>query len=119
MPQPGTDHEALITIHRARTEARSMPLSLRAYSHCWLVDHGVPSGLPDELKPRAERMYPRIVEAVGIAVKAGSAERIPLARRLRKAMEDAVAECYADGDTEPAFVRGRIVEARKKVFAEM
>src|ERR1044072_6980895 len=68
MPQPHTDAEALATIHRARTEANSIALRLRAYSHRWLEDRGLPSGLPDELRPRAERMYPRVVDGVGISV---------------------------------------------------
>jgi hypothetical protein len=31
-------------------------------------------------------------------------------------MEQAVAECYADGKTEPDFVRARMVRARTKVL---
>jgi hypothetical protein len=63
------DAKTLVMLHMARTAAKSIPMGLRAYSHRWLVDHGLPSQLPDELKPKAERMYPQVVSAVGIAVK--------------------------------------------------
>lgn len=110
LPQPGSDHEALATIHRARTEAASITLRLRAYSHRWLVDHGYPSGLPDELKPKAERLYPRVAEGVGIAALR-SQPHTPIVQAV---MRDAVMECYADGKTEPGFVRERMMEARVK-----
>src|SRR6476620_6475738 len=74
LPQPESDFEALACLHRARTEARSMPLNLRAYSHRWLLDRGFPSGLPDHLKPKADRLYPQVVSAVGIAVTVRSPE---------------------------------------------
>lgn len=67
--QPATEHETLATLHRARTQCRAIGLRLRAYSHKWLLDHGYGSGLPDELKPVAERIYPRKVEGVGVAVR--------------------------------------------------
>src|SRR6266576_2926507 len=76
--QPTTHHEAETTIHRTRTEMATMPFRLRAYSHRWLVDQGYPSGLPDKDRPRAERMYPTVVEGVGIAVKVGSSLLQPL-----------------------------------------
>jgi hypothetical protein len=63
------DAKTLVMLHMARTAAKSIPMGLRAYSHRWLVDHGLPSQLPDELKPKAERMYPQVVSAVGIADK--------------------------------------------------
>src|SRR5882724_2493650 len=84
--QPASDHEALATIHRARTEAAWMRLRPRAYSHRWLLDHGYPSALPDELKPKAERLYPRIVEAVGISVNVTSPILKPLMALVHQAM---------------------------------
>src|SRR5882724_6378311 len=92
--KPASDHEALATIHRARTEAVWMHLRLRAYSHRWLLDHGYPSALPDELKPKAERLYPQIVEAVGISVNTVSSRLKPLAVIIRQNMADAVMEAY-------------------------
>src|SRR5215218_10937824 len=70
LPQDGTDADFLASLHHARTQAESMHLSHRAYSHRWLEERGLPSGLPDHLKPSAQRMYPRIVSAVGIVVAA-------------------------------------------------
>lgn len=119
LPQPGSDRDALVAIHHARTQAKSISLRLRAYSHRWLLDNGYPSGLPDELKPRAERMYPKVVEGVGIAVKAGSALMQPIAPIIRGAMEDVVREAYADGKTDPVFVKGRMLEARKVALKKL
>lgn len=117
LPQPASDEEAVIALHHARTQSPFLRLKERAWSHRWLVDHGYPSGLPDELRPRAERMYPRIVDAVGISVRSRYPEiKVGVAR----AMSDAVAECYVDKRTDVAFVRARMMEARerqKKYFA--
>src|SRR4030095_5489628 len=111
LPQPTDDAQVVATIHYARTLARSIRMRERAYSHRWLVDAGYPSGLPDHLRPRAERLYPRIVEGVGVAVQT----RAPLALAIRDAVSNAVLECYADGKTEPTVVRARMHEARIKV----
>lgn len=110
--QPATNHEAEATIHRARTEMESMGFRLRAYSHRWLISNGYPSALPDELRPRAERIYPRIVEGVGIAVKTTSELLRPAMLVVRNAMCDAVKEAYEDRHTDPHFVRSRIMNAR-------
>lgn len=123
LPQPSTDAEALATIHRARTEMRSIPLKLRAYSHRWLEDHGLPSGLPDELKPKAERIYPRIAEAVGVSANFRSPILKPAQPIVQGAMSDAVLECFADRRTEPAFVKSRMLEAKdfaiRKLFGSL
>jgi hypothetical protein len=114
-PQPKDDAEALVTLHRARTEANSIALELRAYSHRWLVDRGWPSGLPDGLKPKAERMYPQIASAVGIAVKARRPENAAAAVVIRQAMEHAVLEAAADKRLcDDRLVKERITEARIK-----
>lgn len=98
-----------------------MALRDRAYSHRWLIDNGYPSALPDDLKPKAERMYPRIVEGVGIAAKASSELMRPAIPIIRRAMSDAVSEAYAERRTDPVYVKARILEARrlciKKLFA--
>jgi len=123
LPQPASDAETLATIHRARTEASSIPLKLRAYSHRWLEDQGLPSGLPDELKPKAERIYPRIAEAVGISANFRSPILKPAQPIIQGAMGDAVEECFADGQREPAFVKARLLEAKdytiKKLFGSL
>lgn len=116
LPQPENDDAALISIHHARTQAQSMPLEQRAYSHRWLLDHGYPSALPDELRPRAERMYPKIVEGVGISVGSLSPVLKPVVVMVRASMENAVLDVYADdAHPDPAFVRTRIQEARASI----
>ena len=96
LSQPKTEHEALTTLHMARTQMDSIPLKLRAYSHRWLLDQGYPSQLPDELKPRAEQICPKIVDAVGISVNTRSLEFEPIVALVRAAMEDAVNDAYSN-----------------------
>jgi hypothetical protein len=118
MPQPKSDEDALTMLHHARTQSAAMGVRERAYSHRWLLDRGLPSGLPDELKPRAERLYPVKAEAVGISINGGGifAPIIPL---VREAMEDAVLECFADGHKETEIVRPRMFEARAKAVKQL
>lgn len=107
--------KTLVMLHMARTAAKTIPMTLRAYSHRWLIDHGLPSQLPDELKPKAERVYPRVVSAVGIAVKMRDHALMAAGVEIRKAMEDMVLEAEADGRLlQPAFVKARMMEARDK-----
>lgn len=116
-PQPKTPAQAEIILHRVRVETQSLALRLRAYSHAWLTERGLPSGLPDALKPAAERLYPRVVDAVGIAVKV---PRIfaPVGAEIQRAMAEAVLELEADGvalDDRPV-VHGRMFEARARTL---
>ena len=115
LPQPNSDEQALAEIHAARTGASSIGFNHRAYSHSWLIERGLPSMLPDDLKPKAERMYPRVVDAVGIGVKAAP-EKHDMGKALMRAMSDAVADCYANGDRDPALVKARMMESRRKVY---
>lgn len=119
LPQPKTDAEALVTLHHARTQTESIAIKLRAWSHRWLLDHGYPSGLPDHMKASAERIYPRVVEGVGISVNFRSPILKPITEQVRGAMEDAVSEAYADKRTEPAFVRARMLEARATAMRKL
>jgi hypothetical protein len=80
LPQPETDEDAEVLMHVARTEATSLPLRLRAWSHRWLTERGHPSHLPDELKPKAEQIHPVIAEGVLVAVLAQTEEMQPFAR---------------------------------------
>ncbi len=114
--QPKDDNEALVSLHYARTQAQSVPFDRRAYSHRWLVERDLPSGLPDELKPKAERVYPRIVEAVGVSVKSIGGGSAPLAKAIERAMSDAAAEAYANGNKNPEFIKQRMQEARARVM---
>jgi hypothetical protein len=112
MPQPESHAAALATIHHARTQMPNIPIRLRAYSHQWLVGQGLPSGLPDRLRPRAERMDFQIADGVGISCNSTSALLKPILPLVQGEMEGAVMECYEDRRTEPIFVRQRIQEAR-------
>lgn len=114
---PGDDKTMLATLHMARTTAESLPLKYRAWSHCWLKDNGLPSQLPDHLKPSAERMYPREVSSVGVAVMSSLGIKNERAKHIEKAMSDAVAECYADGVTDVDVIKNRMKEARVKAEA--
>jgi hypothetical protein len=115
LPQPRDDEEALETLHYARTVSGAISDSLRCYSHRWLEERGLPSGLPDQLKPRADRLYPRIVSAVGVAVCMRNPEEAPAGLEIRKAMVNAVLDAEADGRlTDSPYVRLRIAEARAK-----
>jgi len=106
---PKTDYEALCVLHYARTQAITINLRLRAYSHYWLLDHGLPSGLPDELKTRAERLYPHVVHGVGISANSS----FPAVQQgIQRAMEGGVMDCYADGKTEGLYVRKVVLERR-------
>ncbi len=107
------------TMHVARTASETVSFKARAYSHRWLTEREMPSQLPDKLKPSAERLYPRIATSVGISVNFRSAWMKPAAIEIRGAMEDAVSDCYANGDTAPSIVRPRIFEARDKTMKSL
>lgn len=111
-PPPKTDAEVEATLHMARTACELLDLKKRAWSHAWLSERGLPSQLPDVLKPEAERMYPRVVEAVGISVNTSNPLRKDFALSLRGAMEYAVEEMYADGVKDPQRVAARMQEAK-------
>ena len=116
LPRPKTDTDAEVAMHMARTQTGSLEFRLRAWSHRWLTERSLPSQMPDHLKPQAERMYPRVVAAVGIGVKAGHPDRVPLAEAIQGAMSDAVLEMFADGVQDSARVTARMQEARRRVM---
>ena len=99
-----------IAIHLSRTQCEAVQFKLRAYSHAWLCERGLPSQLPDNLKPKAQRLYPIIASAVGIAVLS----KYPTVKReVTNAMRHAVLEAEADGRlTDDPFVKSRMQEAR-------
>lgn len=114
---PADRRQGEVAMHYARTLASAVPLDKRAWSHRWLVDHGWPSGLPDELKPRAERLYPKAAEAVAVA----SARRQPYTAPVRAVMEEQIKDAYATrrilrlaAPERAAIVKGRMLEARAK-----
>ncbi len=112
LPQPKSDAQALVSLHHARTQSAWIRIRLRAYSHRWLIERGLPSGLPDNLKPSAERLYPQKTAVVGISVNS----KYPVVQRaIHGAMRDAVLETYADGHAEqPEIVKARMMEARAR-----
>lgn len=116
LPQPADDIVTLATIHHARTQAEYIRFRLRAYSHAWLVERALPSALPDELRPRAQRMYPVIKDAVGIAVGRPNSRHRERNRAIERAMGEAVLECYAENKKDPAHIYARLREVREKVF---
>lgn len=106
-------------MHMARTQMPNVTFKARAYSHRWLTERGFPSQLPDELKPRAERIYPVVTDAVFISANSHSPILKPIMPLVQGAMSDAVEDCYANGDKEPLLVRGRIQEARRKSIKQL
>lgn len=117
LPQLKSYAEAEKVMHITRTQTETLPLRPRAYSHRWLTERNLPSYLPDELKPKAERMYPIVVEGVGIFIKPSSNEYLrPAQLEVQHSMEDAVADAYAEGRTDPEFVRSRMAEAKDKTM---
>jgi hypothetical protein len=120
LPQPGSDEDMIISIHHARTLANSISFRPRAYSHAWLTERGIPSGLPDDMRPRAERMYPRVVPGVGLSVNYSSPDFKPVKIAVQTAMENAIREVHADGKIlDSPLVKQRMAEARKRVFKEL
>lgn len=109
LPQPQSREQAEITMHMARTQSETIPLRHRQYSHCWLTERMLPSQLPP-------KDLPTIAEAVGISVNFGSKYLEPAAIEVRGAMEDAVNDCYANGETQVPFVRARMAEARDRTM---
>jgi hypothetical protein len=120
LPPITSDAEMLTTLHLARTQSPVVNDRLRFYSHCWLVERGHTSALPDKLKPAAERMYPRMVRSVGISMNVRSELFRPIVGHVRGAMEDAVKEVYADGKEEDVeLIRRRMREARRMTVRKL
>lgn len=119
LPQPANDYETMVMIHRARTEAATVSMRQRAYSHQWLLANGLPSGLPPRLRPRAERMDFAFAFGVGIGLKScGVGEKRQLGASLQQAMGSAVEAAFAEGETRPAKLRERMAEARARVLRQ-
>lgn len=113
LPQP-TRAEAEISLHMARTQSASISFKKRAYSHAWLHERNLPSQLPDHLRPRAERVYPVIVDCVGIAIKTPPHRR-ELGNAITQAMSDVVEDHYSRGIRKPEIIKPRMLEAREKI----
>lgn len=119
-PHPGSDADVLASMHMARTQISDLPLKLRFYSHSWLLERNLPSMLPDRLRPSADRMYPRVVKAVGLSVSSSSPIAAPILHLVRGAMEEAVLEAVADGKLDDSeYVKKRIIEAKDRTVAKL
>ena len=118
--QAATRDEAEIVMHRARTEAVSLSLKARAYSHRWLCERDLPSALPDALRPTADRLYPERKVAVGIGVNFRSPWMKPAETAVRGAMENAVLDADAHGRIEDAaFVSARMADAKERAMRSL
>lgn len=93
-PPPTSDREAEATMHHARTQSAGLLLAKRLYSHAWLEERGLPSGLPDDLRP--ERPERRIVRAVAVGVRSRRLSDAD-ARELERVMAAAGGEAILAG----------------------
>lgn len=116
---PMDDQKTLVAIHMARTQTASLSISLRAYSHRWLCDRDFQSHLPDDLKPKAERIYPKIVQGVGISVNFTSPILKPAGKIIERAMADAVEDAYSQNKRDPEFIRFVMSEARQRTIVQL
>lgn len=114
LPQPANDGEAEIAMHVARTQAESVSIRKRAYSHRWLEERSLPSSLPDHLKPQVDRLYPKVVGAVGISVNFRSEFMKPAKALVERAMGDAVEDAFAEGRTDLVFVSAQMARAKAR-----
>lgn len=115
---PEDDADVLIQIHMARTATERIPFRFRAYSHKWLTERTIPSFLPDEMKPRAERMYPRIVSAVGVCVATIGNKKNDYHHAVSTALCDVVENFYADGVEDPVLIKAAMKEVHDKLRKE-
>lgn len=120
LPPINSDEEMLRTLHLARTQSEPLAARLRYYSHQWLLERGLPSALPDDLRPSAEKMYPSVTRAVGISVNSGSELFKPIVTLVRGAMEQSVLETFADGHAkDDEVVRRRMMEAKRTTVRKL
>jgi hypothetical protein len=118
--QPASREDAEIAMHGARTAAEQVSLRKRAWSHRWLCERGLPSKLPEHLRPKAEQMFLPVQIGVGISVGRArfypqAAELRPAFNEIQTAMEHAVLDAQAEGKLADApFVKSRIMEARAR-----
>lgn len=102
--------EALLSLHMARVEAKHMPVKLKAYSLAFLDERGLRKidGEWVQGEPKAKL----VSAAVGLASKSRNPS---FAKKIVRAMSDAVMNGLAKGITEPPMQRELILRAREKV----
>lgn len=115
LPQPVDDKQAEAMLHHARTQSSKLPLKLRAYSHRYLLDQGLPSGLPDHMKPKAERLYPVIREMVGVSINYTAPFLKPAADEVRSALEVEVLDAFAGSKpVDPFKLRAHLLDIKDR-----
>lgn len=116
LPQPRDKEAAEVILHKARTEAESVRLEARLYSHAWLTERMHKSGLPDDLRPPGERVSPLIVRSVGVAVKTTSSfpDRIEEAKAVEKVMAAAAGEMVRRGIYDRATIAPVMWQKRRE-----
>ncbi len=115
MPQPENYDEAEVIMHQARTAADSVPIHKRIFSHAFLAERGLPSQLPDGLKPPRERKGPPVIfpaALIGVGTFSKRADRREEAKAMEKAMADAVGDMITSGITDKGRIAKRMWEAR-------
>ena len=115
MPQPESDAEAEVIMHQARTAADSVPMQKRIYSHAFLDERGLPSHLPDGMKPPRDRHGPPVIFSaalIAVGSLSRSADRREEAKAMERAMADAVGDMIVSGITDKTRIAKRMWEAR-------
>ena len=115
MPQPESDAEAEVIMHQARTAADSVPMQKRIYSHAFLAERGLPSQLPDGMKPPRERKGPPVIfpaALIGVGTLSSNSDRREEAKAMERAMADAVGDMIMSGVTDRKRIAKRMWEAR-------
>lgn len=119
LPQVETYEQAEVVMHHARTQMQSIAFKHRAWSHRWLTERSLPSGLPDTLRPRAERLYPVVVDAVGVSINTSVPQLRPAMLEVRRDVCDAVEDAYAAGHKDPVFLKQRMNEVRDQSIRKL
>jgi hypothetical protein len=120
MPQPANLGEAEIQMRMTQTKVFNVPFKVRAYAHRWLTERGLPSQLPDHLKPKAERAFPIIKTSVGIAFSFSEPLMAPAFSEISLSMENAVLEAYNGKDVaDQEFVKVRMEAAKQKTMRQL
>ncbi len=115
MPQPESYDEAETIMHQARTAADSMPMHKRIYSHAFLDERGLPSQLPDGMKPPRDRKGPPVIFSaalIGVSSFSQQSGRREEAKAMERAMADAVGDMITSGITDRERIAKRMWEAR-------
>ncbi len=115
MPQPESHAEAEVIMHQARTAADSVPIHKRIYSHAFLDERGLPSQLPDGMKPPRDRKGPPVIFSaalIGVGSLSKQSGRREEAKALERAMADAVGDMIISGITDRERIAKRMWEAR-------